>query len=86
MTPSSSSDATAYNYKRAREGIAVRVVEYTLDPPGPTPSEPPEQRYRLLTTILDPDAAPAAELAAARCRPSRLMRMTASRSLMTACR
>jgi Insertion element 4 transposase N-terminal/Transposase DDE domain len=58
------------NYKRAREGIAVRVVEYTLDAAGPTPSErsersePSEQRYRLLTTILDPEAAPAAELAA----------------------
>jgi hypothetical protein len=45
-----------------RDPIVVRVVEYTLgkDPgrqqqPGP---------YRLLTTILDPDQAPAAELAA----------------------
>jgi hypothetical protein len=37
-------------------GIAVRVVEYTL--PGR------DVVYRLITTILDPDRAPAAELAA----------------------
>src|SRR5487761_214083 len=43
------------------EGIAVRVIEYTLDDPGRPQAEP---RYRLLTTILDPDAAPARELAA----------------------
>lgn len=39
--------------------ISVRVVEYTLkDPAGKT------VRYRLLTTITDPDQAPAVELAA----------------------
>jgi IS4 transposase len=37
-------------------------VEYALDDPGREPSE--ETRYRLVTTILDPGAAPAAELAA----------------------
>jgi len=42
-------------------GARVRVVEYRLDDPGLPQAE---QRYRLLTTILDPDAAPAAELAA----------------------
>jgi Insertion element 4 transposase N-terminal/Transposase DDE domain len=48
-----------------RHGVAptmVRVVEYTLgkDPGRPAAPAP----YRLLTTILDPAAAPAAELAA----------------------
>ncbi len=42
-----------------RNGGRVRVIEYTLD--GVDHAEP---LYRLLTTILDPDAAPAAELAA----------------------
>ncbi len=43
--------------KRAR-GVAVRVIEYDL---GAEHSEP---FYRLLTTILDPEQAPASELAA----------------------
>ena len=43
-------------------GAVVRVIEYTLDDPGRPGAEP---RYRLLTTILDPGAAPATELAAA---------------------
>lgn len=42
-----------------RGGVAVRVVEYTLS--GVAQAEP---LYRLVTTILDPDAAPAPELAA----------------------
>ncbi len=46
--------------------IAVRVVEYTLAATGPggdeSATEP--QIYRLLTTITDPEAAPADELAA----------------------
>lgn len=42
------------------DGIDVRVVEYTLAP-GDTDAD--ERTYRLLTTIADPDAAPAAELA-----------------------
>jgi Transposase DDE domain len=52
----------ARDQRAKRDPIVVRVVEYTLgtDPgrhqqPGP---------YRLLTTILDPEQAPAAELAA----------------------
>jgi hypothetical protein len=52
----------ARDQRAKRDPIVVRVVEYTLgkDPgrqqrPGP---------YRLLTTVLDPDQAPAAELAA----------------------
>jgi hypothetical protein len=44
-----------------REPVTVRVVEYTLRDPGRTVPAAP---YRLLTTILDPTQAPAAELAA----------------------
>ncbi|MCD2139759.1 IS4 family transposase [Rhodococcus pyridinivorans] len=48
------------------DGIAVRVIEYTLDVMGedgePVSSGEPTT-YRLLTTITDPEAAPAAELA-----------------------
>ncbi|MFH1177106.1 MAG: IS4 family transposase, partial [Acidobacteriota bacterium] len=43
--------------RRARNGVVVRVVEYTLA--GVAGAEP---LYRLLTTILDPDEAPAEEL------------------------
>jgi len=42
-----------------RTPIPVRVIEYTL--PGLPDAE---ARYRLITSILDPDAAPAADLAA----------------------
>lgn len=42
------------------DAIAVRVVEYTLDRAD---AESSERTYRLLTTITDPDAAPADELA-----------------------
>jgi hypothetical protein len=41
-----------------RDGHQVRVVEYQLD----DGLSDPEQRYRLLTTILEPEHAPAAEL------------------------
>lgn len=41
-----------------RDGQQVRVVEYQLD----DGLGDPEQRYRLLTTILEPDHAPAGEL------------------------
>jgi hypothetical protein len=41
------------------DGVRVRVVEYQLE--GIAETEPP---YRLATTVLDPAAAPAAELAA----------------------
>lgn len=46
----------------ARRGYdhLVRVVDYRLDDPG----RPGQDGYRLLTTILEPQAAPAAELAA----------------------
>ena len=41
-----------------RDGHQVRVVEYQLD----DGLSDPEQRYRLLSTILEPDHAPAGEL------------------------
>lgn len=44
-----------------RDGIPARVVEYRLEDPALAEEE---QNYRLITTILDPDAAPANELAA----------------------
>ena len=53
--------------RRPEDGVRVRVVEYTLDgvrdfrlPPAPEG----EPNYRIITTILDPKAAPAKELAA----------------------
>ena len=46
--------------RHGQGGRPVRVIEYTLDPPAP--DGPPV--YRLLTTLLDPAAAPAAEVAA----------------------
>jgi Transposase DDE domain/Insertion element 4 transposase N-terminal len=46
--------------RRRREGgLAVRVVEYALD----TPAGPGRERYRLVTSLLDPVAFPAAALA-----------------------
>lgn len=42
-----------------RNGVCVRVVEYCL-----RGSRKPDQVYRLITTLLDPDQAPACELAA----------------------
>ena len=57
------SEIVATADKRTRERVlAVRVVEYSLDDPGRPGSA--GTRYRLLTTILDPGQAPAAELAA----------------------
>lgn len=51
--------ASSKDQRHGTNGVVVRVIEYTLD--GVPGAEP---LYRLLTTILDPDAAPAAELAA----------------------
>jgi hypothetical protein len=50
---------TPKDQRRGRHGVSVRVVEYTLE--GVPGAEP---LYRLLTTLVDPAAAPAAELAA----------------------
>jgi hypothetical protein len=48
--------------RRARRaGHPARVVEYRLDDPALAERE---RRYRLITTMLDPDTAPASELAA----------------------
>lgn len=47
--------------RKDHPGVPVRVVEYELDDPGRPRAEP---LYRLVTTILDPAHAPAAELAA----------------------
>ena len=52
---------TASDRHRRRHPITVRVIEYTLSDPGRRTSV---DRYRLVTTILDPSAAPAGELAA----------------------
>jgi hypothetical protein len=46
--------------RRRTHGRPVRVVEYEIDDPGRPTND---TRYRLLTTILDPDRAPASELA-----------------------
>ena len=46
-----------------RNGVVVRVVEYTLEGVRDLKADE-EPIYRLVTTILDPDAAPARELAA----------------------
>jgi Insertion element 4 transposase N-terminal/Transposase DDE domain len=46
--------------RRRAGGLVVRVVEYALD----TPAGPGRERYRLLTSLLDPRAFPAAVLAA----------------------
>lgn len=45
--------------RHKRNGVTVRVIEYNLE--GVSDAEP---IYRLVTTILDPELAPAAELAA----------------------
>jgi hypothetical protein len=51
--------ASAKDQRHERNGVVVRVIEYKLN--GVPDSEP---IYRLLTTILDHEAAPAKELAA----------------------
>jgi hypothetical protein len=47
-----------------RDGHQVRVVEYQIDDGVERPDRDPEQRYRLLCTILEPEQAPAGELGA----------------------
>jgi hypothetical protein len=57
------SELVATGDRRAREQVtAVRVIEYAIDDPGRAGAE--DTHYRLLTTIADPAAAPAGELAA----------------------
>lgn len=56
------SELVAADDKRSRERVTeVRVIEYELDDPGRPQAE--DTRYRLVTTLLDPDGAPAVELA-----------------------
>lgn len=50
---------SAQDFRRQQNGVVVRVIEYQLE--GVAEAEP---LYRLITTILDPDPASAAELAA----------------------
>jgi Transposase DDE domain len=52
----------ASDHRHRRDPITVRVVEYTLGADRGRPAKPAP--YRLLTSILDPTQAPAAELAA----------------------
>jgi hypothetical protein len=54
------SELYASSDRRRADGVAVRVVEYEIDGAGRPACD---TRYRLLTTILDPDRAPASELA-----------------------
>ena len=51
--------ANTHGRSRDHTPIPVRVIEYTL--PGVPDAEP---SYRVVTTLLDPDTAPAVELAA----------------------
>jgi hypothetical protein len=45
--------------RKGREPIPVRVIEYTID----DGRAPEDEHYRLITTLLDPDQAPALDLA-----------------------
>jgi Insertion element 4 transposase N-terminal/Transposase DDE domain len=57
------SEMVASDDKRSREHVlSVRVIDYGIDDPGRPQAT--GTRYRLITTILDPEAAPASELAA----------------------
>lgn len=55
---------TTSDREHDRDGVTVRVIQYALDDPGRPQAQP---AYRLITTILDPEDAPAAELAALYC-------------------
>lgn len=64
VLPDGSSLASIYPSPTARRrgegGITVRVIEYALD----TPAGPGQERYRLITSLLDAEAFPADHLAA----------------------
>lgn len=55
------SDIAAAGDRKRADAAVVRVIEYTLEDPGRPQHTAP---YRLITTILDHEAAPARELAA----------------------
>jgi hypothetical protein len=46
--------------RRRSDGVPVRVIEYAIEDPGRPQTD---ERYRLLSSILDPERAPASELA-----------------------
>lgn len=50
---------SAKDRRRDRDGVRVRVIEYTIEDPGRPGSG---ERHRLLTTLLDPRSDPAARL------------------------
>ncbi len=52
---------TQKDRRHGTAGVVVRVVDYAVD--GVAAADDEETTYRLLTTVLDPDLAPAAELA-----------------------
>jgi hypothetical protein len=52
--------ASQQDQRKQRDPVAVRVIEYRIEDPA-RPHE--DTRYRLLTSILDPEQAPAQELA-----------------------
>ncbi|MCA1679273.1 MAG: IS4 family transposase, partial [Actinobacteria bacterium] len=54
------SELYASSDRRRQDGVAVRVIEYEIEDPGRPAND---TRYRLLSTILDPERAPASELA-----------------------
>jgi hypothetical protein len=53
--------ANQADQRAERDGAQVRVIEYRIDDPGVPQAQ---ERYRLLSTILECEAAPATELAA----------------------
>ncbi|MDH6122380.1 hypothetical protein ABH930_006735 [Kitasatospora sp. GAS204A] len=55
------SDIAAAGDRKRADAVVARVIEYTLDDPGRPQYT---TRYRLITTILDHESAPAMELAA----------------------
>ncbi|MCA1698945.1 MAG: IS4 family transposase [Actinobacteria bacterium] len=54
------SELFASSDRKRKAPVPVRVIEYEIEDPGRPPGE---ARYRLLSTILDPERAPAQELA-----------------------
>ena len=48
------------NNHRRKSDVVVRVIEYRIDDPGRPQAD---ATYRLITTVLDPEVAPAAEMA-----------------------
>lgn len=57
---------SAADRRLGRNGVSVRVIEYTLkdDVGNDVTPEGKDEHYRLITTILDPESAPASDLGA----------------------